>query len=217
MVVETLGDAFAAGWRLTARCAWGKREGMKTKRECTYTRELDLETLVWTNFPLSSLDGRLMCPRCRSRRVAVLFQPPPTASAARLVDGRCSRFQGSLADASRNASGRTARPSGRVTGSKPRGSDGNLHNREGVELMSGQPHHPPSPPVLGRTDLGRSESCALFICLKDSVVTPPMTNVAPLIRFPPVPTFDRPARELFATPGFPDREPSWPALHTAVP
>ena len=33
---------------------------MKSRRECTYTRELDLETLVWTrgpNFPLSSLDG----------------------------------------------------------------------------------------------------------------------------------------------------------------
>ena len=79
------GDAFAAGWRITARCAWGKREGMKTKRECTYTRELDLETLIWTrgpNFPLSSLDGRLMCPRCRSRRVAVLFQPPTVSNAA---------------------------------------------------------------------------------------------------------------------------------------
>jgi hypothetical protein len=79
MVVETLGDAFAAGWRLTARCAWGKREGIKTKRECHYRRELDLETLVWTrgpSFPLSSLDGRLMCPWCKSRRVAVLFQPP---------------------------------------------------------------------------------------------------------------------------------------------
>jgi hypothetical protein len=46
MVVETLGDAFAAGWRITARCAWGKREGMKSRRECQYTRELDLETLV---------------------------------------------------------------------------------------------------------------------------------------------------------------------------
>jgi hypothetical protein len=60
MVVETLGDAFAAGWRITARCAWGKREGMKTRRECHYTRELDLETLVWTrgpNFPLSSLEA----------------------------------------------------------------------------------------------------------------------------------------------------------------
>jgi hypothetical protein len=48
MVVETLGNAFSAGWRITARCAWGKREGMKTRRECQYTRELDLETLVWT-------------------------------------------------------------------------------------------------------------------------------------------------------------------------
>jgi hypothetical protein len=83
MVVETLGDAFAAGWRITARCAWGKREGMKSRRECNYTRELDLETLVWTrgpNFPLSSLDGRLMCPSCRSRRVVVLFQPPRVSS-----------------------------------------------------------------------------------------------------------------------------------------
>ena len=86
MVVETLGDAFAASWRITARCAWGKREGMKAKRECHYTRELDLETLVWTrgpNFPLSSLDSRLMCPRCRSCRVAVLFQPPTVSNAAR--------------------------------------------------------------------------------------------------------------------------------------
>jgi hypothetical protein len=61
MVVETLGDAFAAGWRITARCAWGKRDGMKSRRECHYRRELDLETLVRTrgpNLPLSSLDGR---------------------------------------------------------------------------------------------------------------------------------------------------------------
>ena len=41
MVVETLGDAFAAGWRITARCACGKREGMKSRRECQYTRELE--------------------------------------------------------------------------------------------------------------------------------------------------------------------------------
>jgi hypothetical protein len=70
---------------ITARCAWGKREGMKSKRECHYTRELDLETLVWTrgaNFPLSSLDGRLMCPRCRSRRVVVMFQPPTMSRSA---------------------------------------------------------------------------------------------------------------------------------------
>jgi hypothetical protein len=85
MVVETLGDAFAAGWRITARCAWGKREGMKSKRERHYTRELYRETLVWTrgaNCPLSSLDGRLMCPRCRSRRVVVMFQPPTISKSA---------------------------------------------------------------------------------------------------------------------------------------
>ena len=58
------GDAlplFAAGWRITARCAGGKREGMKTKRECHYTRELDLETLVWTrgpNMPGDENDGQ---------------------------------------------------------------------------------------------------------------------------------------------------------------
>jgi hypothetical protein len=83
---RNLGDALAAGWQTTARCAWGKRDGMKSRRECVYRRELDLETLVWTrgpNFPLSSLDGRLMCPRCRSRRVAVLFQPPSVSNTAK--------------------------------------------------------------------------------------------------------------------------------------
>jgi hypothetical protein len=86
MAMETLGDAIAAGWRITVRCAWGKRDGGKSRRECVYRRELDLETLVWTrgsNFPLSSLDGRLMCPRCRSRRVAVLFQPPTVSNSAK--------------------------------------------------------------------------------------------------------------------------------------
>jgi hypothetical protein len=68
--------------------AWrqGKRDGMKTERECHYTRELDLEILVWTrgpNFPLSSLDGRLMCPRCRSPGVVVMFQPPTVSQSAR--------------------------------------------------------------------------------------------------------------------------------------
>jgi len=46
----------------------------------TYSRELDVETLVWTrgpNFPLCDLASRLMCPRCRSRRVAVLFDCLP--------------------------------------------------------------------------------------------------------------------------------------------
>jgi len=34
MAIETLGDAFQAGWSIRARCAWGRREGLKSIREC---------------------------------------------------------------------------------------------------------------------------------------------------------------------------------------
>jgi hypothetical protein len=79
MTVETLGEAHSLGWRIFARCALGKRDGMKSIRECIYRKELDVETLVWTRgraFPLSSLETRLRCPQCGSRRVVVLFEPP---------------------------------------------------------------------------------------------------------------------------------------------
>jgi DNA-directed RNA polymerase subunit RPC12/RpoP len=85
MAIETIGEALDAGWRLTARCAWGKREAMKTVRACIQTYQLDLRTLVWTRgraFPLSSLESRLRCPRCGSRRIVVMFQPPPIHSVA---------------------------------------------------------------------------------------------------------------------------------------
>jgi hypothetical protein len=76
---ETLGEAWRLGWRVTARCARGKREAMKSRRECTYKYELDLPTLVWTrgpNFPISRLESRLMCPRCGSRHVVLMFSAP---------------------------------------------------------------------------------------------------------------------------------------------
>ena len=79
MSVETLGDAHAAGWRITVRCAWGPRDGMKRARECVHGAELDLETLIWTrgrDFPLALLDSRLKCPRCGSRRVRLAFVIP---------------------------------------------------------------------------------------------------------------------------------------------
>jgi hypothetical protein len=47
-MVETIGEAWQLGWRVTARCAWGKRDGLKTIRECRYSKELDMHTLVWT-------------------------------------------------------------------------------------------------------------------------------------------------------------------------
>jgi hypothetical protein len=67
------------GWRVTARCALGNRDGMKSIRECHNGFELDLQTLIWTRgrgFPLSSLQARLRCPRCGSREVRLLYNVP---------------------------------------------------------------------------------------------------------------------------------------------
>ena len=36
MPIETLGDAYSAGWRVQVRCAWGKRERMKHIGECVF-------------------------------------------------------------------------------------------------------------------------------------------------------------------------------------
>jgi hypothetical protein len=86
MVIETLGQARSYGWRVTARCAHGTRDGLKSIRECQHRYELDLETLVWTrgpNFPISRLESMLMCTSCGSRRVRLLFEVPPLSSAAR--------------------------------------------------------------------------------------------------------------------------------------
>jgi hypothetical protein len=86
-MIETLAEARDAGMRITARCAWGRREGMKSIRECKASIRLDLDTLVWTRgaaFPISMLEGRLKCPACGSRKVVQLFDLPsqPTARKA---------------------------------------------------------------------------------------------------------------------------------------
>lgn len=86
MAIETIGQALIFSWRVTVRCAWGNRDGMKTVRRCTYGEELDLKTLVWTrgsDFPLARLESRLKCPRCGSRRVRLAFSVPPTDQAIR--------------------------------------------------------------------------------------------------------------------------------------
>ena len=87
-MIETLGEARDGGWKITARCAFGKREAMKSIRECVYRYPLDLETLVWTRgaaFPISLLSERLKCPRCGSRRVALLFDLPGQPAAQRAL------------------------------------------------------------------------------------------------------------------------------------
>jgi hypothetical protein len=48
--IETLGDAFSLGWRLTVGCACGREDepSSKSRRECAYRRERDMEALVST-------------------------------------------------------------------------------------------------------------------------------------------------------------------------
>lgn len=79
-IVNTLGDALAQGWKLEVKCGAGKsRMGLKSMRECTYSALLHIESLIWTrglNFPLVFLKERMMCPRCRSRKVKVYGTDP---------------------------------------------------------------------------------------------------------------------------------------------
>ena len=88
MMIETLGEAYDAGWRIHARCAQGKRMGMKSIPECLERDELDLKTLMWTRgemFPLERLESRLKCPCCWSRRVAVRFERSANVRRVRMV------------------------------------------------------------------------------------------------------------------------------------
>src|SRR5262245_30389198 len=92
-MATTLGEAWQQGWRVTVRCALGRKDGFRSIRECTYRTDLDVATLAWTrgrDFPLERLESRMMCPLCGSRRVAVLFQPPgaPNEAARRILEER---------------------------------------------------------------------------------------------------------------------------------
>ena len=85
MAIETLGDALDHGWKLHVRCAWGKRDAMKSIRECVNSIEIDMPTLVWTRgreFPIAMLGNRMKCPRCGSRRVAIRFVVPTEPASA---------------------------------------------------------------------------------------------------------------------------------------
>jgi len=71
-MIETLDEARDNGWKITARCGWGPRDGMKRIRECRASIRLDLETLIWTRgaaFPVSMLEGRLKCPEFRRNQL----------------------------------------------------------------------------------------------------------------------------------------------------
>jgi len=82
MSIETLGEAYRGSWAIRVRCIRGYVEGPSSTRKCEHQASLDMQTLVWTrgrNFPLARLGARLMCPRCGSREVSVMFVPPSTS------------------------------------------------------------------------------------------------------------------------------------------
>jgi hypothetical protein len=88
MGVQTIGEAYQAGWRIHVRCAWGRREAMKSVRGCLGKAELDLHTLIWTRgtaFPITSLEARLKCPMCGSRKVSVIFDVPSEPAGMRIA------------------------------------------------------------------------------------------------------------------------------------
>lgn len=85
-MIATIGEALEAGWRLRIYCRDGKRDHGKSTRECRSSLAADLETLVWTRgqtFPITSLETRMKCPRCGSRRVSIAFEVPPGGAQAR--------------------------------------------------------------------------------------------------------------------------------------
>jgi hypothetical protein len=84
MAIETLKPVRKIGASLSV-APMARSEGPRSQssRECNYRKELDMETLVWTRgraFPLSRLESRLRCPRCGSRYVVVLYEPPRRAA-----------------------------------------------------------------------------------------------------------------------------------------
>jgi hypothetical protein len=61
---------------------------MKSVRACLGRAELDLHTLVWTRgaaFPITSLENRLKCPLCGSRRVSIMFDLPKEPDTMRIA------------------------------------------------------------------------------------------------------------------------------------
>jgi hypothetical protein len=78
MTVATIGEALRLGWRIRVRCAWGKRDGMKSRRECVANEEFDLAALVWTrraDFPIARLESRMEMPALRLSARGPTFRP----------------------------------------------------------------------------------------------------------------------------------------------
>jgi hypothetical protein len=89
-MIENLAQARNAGVKTTARCAFGRREAMKSIRESKLSVRLDLERLIWTrgeSFPVSMLAERLKCPPVRVAEGCAAFR----------FAGRADRQAGAIA------------------------------------------------------------------------------------------------------------------------
>ena len=90
MAVETIGEAFSLGWRVTvallAQSGRGRGAHSKSSRECKYRKELDMETLVCTRgrgFPLSRLESRLrFATHGAVAEISLVLYEPPTSTIA---------------------------------------------------------------------------------------------------------------------------------------
>lgn len=88
MAIETLLDVYLAGGRLSMRCAWGSREGLKSIRECRFHHEIDILTLMITRgrrCPIVGLANKMRCPACGSPRVAIAISMDGDSVVARNV------------------------------------------------------------------------------------------------------------------------------------
>ncbi|PKA38976.1 hypothetical protein CWR43_35195 [Rhizobium sullae] len=81
--IETIGEAWNAGWEFSATCRGGTMDTGMSSRKCDWKYQLDTMTLLATrgrDFPIMNLADRFRCPRCGSRSIRVLFITPGSGS-----------------------------------------------------------------------------------------------------------------------------------------
>ena len=89
MAIETLLDLYHARGRVHFRCAYGRREGLKSIRECTFRYEPDLMTMMITRgrrCEIVDLKRKMRCPMCGSLRVTVGVTLPRQPNTSALKD-----------------------------------------------------------------------------------------------------------------------------------
>lgn len=78
--METLGDAWEAGWEIAAQCHGGLLDqGPGKKARCEWKHDLDMKTLLAAKgrkFPICDLAFKVRCPRCGILGLRLMFYVP---------------------------------------------------------------------------------------------------------------------------------------------